>query len=94
MKTNTLPQTVVLDTFNVNININKTTSNYLGRETFILTGILSVGFALSTNNSDLMSGEMNQNSSVNSMRQMKVMQQMEMMAPVRVGCVKSLGTFL
>jgi hypothetical protein len=41
-----------------------------------------------------MSGEMNHNSSVNSMRQMKVMQQMEMMAPVRVGCVKSLGTFL
>ena len=65
---------------------------YLGNEILILTGILSVGFALSTRSSDLMSGEMNQNSSVINIRQMKIMQHIEMMAPVRVGWVKSFGT--
>lgn len=66
---------------------------YRGSEILILTGIRSVGFALSTSNSDLMSGEMNQRSSVISMRQMKSTQQMEITAPVKVGWVRSLGTF-
>jgi hypothetical protein len=41
----------------------------------------------------LMSGEMNQSSSVINMRQIKTMQQIEMTAPVRVGWVRSFGTF-
>ena len=65
----------------------------MGSEMLILTGILSVGFALSTCSSDLMSGETNQRSSVASMKQMKVTEQMETTAPVVVGCVRSLGIF-
>ena len=59
--------------------------SHLGMVMLILTGILSVGFPLSTWSSDLMSGEMNHNSSVANMRQMNETQQIETIAPVVVG---------
>lgn len=68
--------------------------SYLGNDMFILTGILSVGFALSTCNSDLISGEIKATSSDSNNKQMKVIQLMLITAPVVVGWVKSLGIFL
>ena len=65
----------------------------LGILILILTGILSVGSEFITTSSDLISGLTNQINSVPTMNSMNVMQQMEMMAPVVVGCVRSLGTF-
>ena len=64
----------------------------LGMLMLILTGILSVGSELTTTSSDLTSGLMNQTSSVPSMNNMNTTQQIEMMAPVVVGWVKSFGT--
>uniref|UniRef100_A0A0K2TS07 Uncharacterized protein n=1 Tax=Lepeophtheirus salmonis TaxID=72036 RepID=A0A0K2TS07_LEPSM len=51
----------------------------------ILTGIRSVGFAFSTINSDCTSGVMKNQNSVTSIRKIKMVQQMEMMAPATVG---------
>ena len=68
--------------------------SYFGKVMLILTGILSVGFALSTVKSDRMSGEINHNSSVPSMNVIKTTQHIETTAPATVGCVRSLGIFL
>ncbi len=57
------------------------------------TGILSVGLALSTSNSDRMSGEIKATSSESNSKQMNATQHTEMTAPVVVGCVKSFGIF-
>lgn len=65
----------------------------LGILMFILTGILSVGSEFWTTSSDLMSGLMNQTSSVPSISTMNTTQQMLTTAPVTVGCVRSFGTF-
>ena len=59
----------------------------------ILTGILSVGSEFITTSSDLMSGLTNHTSSVPSMNSINTTQQIEMMAPVVVGWVRSFGTF-
>ena len=53
---------------------------------------LSVGSTFSTINSDLISGEMKKNNSTNNMITMNTVQQIEIIAPVVVGWVRSLGT--
>ena len=58
------------------------------------TGILSVGFALSTVKSDLISGEINHRSSVASMNVINSTQHIDTTAPANVGWVRSLGIFL
>ena len=59
----------------------------------ILTGIRSVGLALSTVKSDLISGAMNQRSSVPSMNVINTTQHTDTTAPATVGCVRSFGNF-
>ena len=58
---------------------------HFGSEMLILTGIRSVGLALSTCNSDFTSGEMNHSSSVVNIRQMNTTQHIDITAPVVVG---------
>ena len=60
----------------------------------ILTGIRSVGLALSTSNSDLTSGEINVSNSEINNKTINVTQHTDITAPVIVGCVKSFGIFL
>ena len=59
----------------------------------ILTGIRSVGLALSTVKSDLISGAMNHRSSVPSMKVINTTQHTDTTAPATVGCVRSFGNF-
>ena len=59
----------------------------------ILTGIRSVGLALSTVKSDLISGAMNHKSSVPSMNVINTTQHTDTTAPATVGCVRSFGNF-
>ena len=59
----------------------------------ILTGIRSVGLALSTVKSDLISGAMNHKSSVASMNVINTTQHTDTTAPATVGCVRSFGNF-
>ncbi|TRY73279.1 hypothetical protein TCAL_16888 [Tigriopus californicus] len=62
-------------------------------EMLMRTGMRSVGLALSTWSSDWISGVMNHTNSVMSINTMKDTQHTDTIAPVVVGCVRSLGIF-